>query len=63
MKTHVIPQYTSYYLCQSWTTSCIFYNAETQQHHASQSRRMQLPLKTIRKRLLTVILISSGILH
>ena len=48
---------------QSWTTSCIFYNAETQQHHASQIRRMQLPLKTIRKRLLTVILISSGILH
>ena len=46
-----------------WTTSCIFYNAETQQHHASQIRRMQLPLKTIRKRLLTVILISSGILH
>ena len=47
----------------SWTTSWIFYNAETQQHHASQIRRMQLPLKTIRKRLLTVILISSGILH
>ena len=47
----------------SWTTSCVFYNAETQQHHASQIGRMQLPLKTIRKRLLTVILISSGILH
>ena len=47
----------------SWTTSCIFYNGETQPDHASQIRRMQLPLKTIRKRLLTVILISSGILH
>ena len=48
----------------SWTTSWIFYNFETQQHHASQIRRMQLHvlLKTIRKRLLTVILISSGIL-
>ena len=33
----------------SWTTSWIFYNAETQ-HHASQIRRMQLLLKTIRKR-------------
>ena len=32
----------------SWTTSWIFYNAETQQHHAYQIRRMQLLLKTIR---------------
>ena len=48
----------------SWTTSWIFYNFETQQHHASQIRRMQLHvlLKISEKRLLTVILISSGIL-
>ena len=36
----------------SWTTSWIFYNAETQQHHASQIRRMQLLLKTIRKKVI-----------
>ena len=34
----------------SWTTSWIFYNAETQQHHASQILRMQLLLETIRKK-------------
>ena len=34
----------------SWTTSWIFSNAETQQHHASQIRQMQLLLKTIRKK-------------
>ena len=33
----------------SWTTSWIFYNSETQQHHVSQIHRMQLLLKTIRK--------------
>ena len=34
----------------SWTTSWIFYNAETQENHASQICRMQLLLKTIRKK-------------
>ena len=34
----------------SWTTSWIFYNAETQKHHASQILWMQLLLKTIRKK-------------
>ena len=38
----------------SWTTSWIFYNFETQQHHASQIRRMQLHvlLKTTRKKVI-----------
>ena len=31
----------------SWTTSWIFYNAETQLHHASQICQLQLLLKTI----------------
>ena len=35
-----------------WMTSWIFCNAETQQHHASQIRRMQLLLKTIRKKVI-----------
>ena len=36
----------------SWTTSWIFHTAKTQQHHASQIRRMQLPLKTIMKKVI-----------
>ena len=36
----------------SWTTSWIFYNAETQQHHASQICHMQLLLKTVRKKVI-----------
>ena len=36
----------------SWMTSWIFYNAETQQHHASQIRRMPLLLKTTRKKVI-----------
>ena len=36
----------------SWTTSWIFYNAETQQHHASQIRRIPLLLKTTRKKVI-----------
>ena len=39
-------------LLPSWTTSWIFYNSETKQHHASQIRRMQLLLKTIRKKVI-----------
>ena len=36
----------------SWTTSWIFYNAEIQKHHASKILRMQLLLKTIRKKVI-----------
>ena len=46
----------------SWTTSWIFYNAEIQQHHASQTLRMQLLLKTIRKKVINCDSGLSGIL-
>ena len=49
------PCYSTIYIrlyLPSQATFWIFYNVETQQHHASQIRRMQLLLKTIRKKVI-----------